>query len=133
MEYETKDVDFMTSVEEEAARSQIAVDQISNIVIQGLKPNIRQFVIGKEINDLPSLTKWIAVADTAAVSETKDDFAFVIKDIQRRLEDMKVSSVDSESNTNSRYERERSQLPRRVQFAVAQSRDMEREAVSRFG
>ena len=116
MEYETKDVDFMTSVEEEAARSQIAVDQISNIVIQGLKPNIRQFVIGKEINDLPSLRKWIAVADTAAVSETRDDFAIVVMDIQRRLREMKEIS---KCNTNSRYERERSQSPRRVQFAVA--------------
>ena len=68
-------VDFMTSIEVEASLSQIAVDQISNIVIQGLKPNIRQFVLGKEIKDLPSLRKWIAVADTAAVSETRDDFA----------------------------------------------------------
>ena len=66
--------DFMTSIEVEASLSQIAVDQISNID-QGLKPYIRQFVLGKEINDLPSLRKWIAVADTTAVSETRDDFA----------------------------------------------------------
>ena len=111
-------IDFMTSIEVEAARSQIAVDQISNIVIQGLKPNIRQFVLGKEIDDLPSLRKWIAVADTAAVSETRDDFAIVVKDIQRRQEEMKVSSADSKSNINSQYERERSQSPKRVQFAV---------------
>ena len=112
-------VDFITSVEVEAARSQIAADQISNIVIQGLKPHIRLFFLVKEINDLPSLRKWIAVADTAAVSDTRDDFAFVVKDIQRRLEEMKISSVDSGSNTNSRYERERSQSPMGVQFAVA--------------
>ena len=51
----------MAAIEVEAARAKINQDKISNIVIQRLNPNkpIRQFVLGREITNLISLTKLV--------------------------------------------------------------------------
>ena len=78
----------MSDVELEASRAVIEVDQLRCVIVQGLLPNIRQFVVTREGNDVNSLKRWLMVADAAAVSDPKDEISSVVKDIQKRLEKM---------------------------------------------
>ena len=73
--------DYMSAVELEASRAGIEGDQLRCVIIQWLLPNIRQFVVTRECNDVNSLRRWLTVADTAAVPDPKDEISSVVKDI----------------------------------------------------
>ena len=87
---------------------------MSCIVVQGILQHVRQFVVTREGNDVNSRRKWLTVADAVAEPDSNVDISSAVKDIQRRLEEMRVNAA-YQSNSN---ERGRSQSPRRVQFAV---------------
>ena len=55
-------IDYMACVELKARRAEIEGDQLRCIIIQGLLPNTRQFVVTRDGNDINSLRKWLAVA-----------------------------------------------------------------------
>ena len=107
-------VDFMSGVDVKASRAGITGDQFRCVVVQGLLPYVRQFVITREGNDDNSLRKWLAVADAAAEPDSNVDISSAVKDIQRRLEEMGVQAAYPSNNN----ERDRSQSPHRVQFTV---------------
>ena len=88
-------IDYMACVELEARRAGIEGDQLRCIIVQGLLPNTRQFVVPCDGNDINSLRKWLTVADAAAVPDPKEDISSAIKDIQRRLEEMRVHAAYS--------------------------------------
>ena len=75
-------VDFMSAVEVEADRASIEGDQLRCVIVQGLLPNIHQFVATREENDVYSLRRWLTVADTAAVLHPKDEISSAMMDIQ---------------------------------------------------
>ena len=50
--------DFMSRVELEASRAGITGDQLRCVVVQGLLPHVRQFVVTREGNDINSHRKW---------------------------------------------------------------------------
>ena len=106
--------DFMSRVELEASRAGITRDQLMCVVVQGLLPHVPQFVVTREGNDVNSLRKWLTVADAAAEPDANVDISSAVKDIQRRLEEMRVHAAYPSNNN----ERDRSQSPRRVQFTV---------------
>ena len=56
-------IDFMTSVEVHDRRAGIEGDQFRCVIVQGLLPNTRQFVVTHEGNDINSLRKWLTVCD----------------------------------------------------------------------
>ena len=85
--------DFMSAVELEASRAGIEGDQLRCVIVQGLLPNLRQFVVAREGNDVNSLWRWLTVADAAAVPDPKDEISSVVKDIQKRLEEMRVHAA----------------------------------------
>ena len=66
-------VDYMSAVELEAIRAGIDGDQLRCVIVQGLLPNIRQFVVIREGNDANSLMRWLTVADAAAVPDPTDE------------------------------------------------------------
>ena len=80
-------------VEMEARRAGIEGDQLRCVIIQGLLPSTRQFVVTREGNDIASLRKWLTVSDAAAVPDVKEDISNVVKDIQKRLEEMRVNAA----------------------------------------
>ena len=85
-------IDYMACVEMEARRAGIG-DQLRCVIIQGLLPNTRQFAVTREGNDIASLRKWLTVSDAAAVPELKEDISNVVKDIQKRLGEMRVNAA----------------------------------------
>ena len=86
-------IDFMASVEIQARRAGIEGDQLRCVIVQGLLPNTHQFAVTREGNDINSLRKWLSVSDAAAVPDPKEDNSSVVKDIQRRLEEMRVHAA----------------------------------------
>ena len=113
-------IDYMACVELEARRAGIEGDQLRYVIVQGLLPNTRQFVVTREGNDINSLRKWLTVADAAAVPDPKEDISSVVKDIQRRLEEMRVNAAYQTEAKERVPPRSASQSPtaRRVQFMV---------------
>ena len=85
--------DYMSAVELEASRAEIEGDQLRCVIIQGLLPNIRHFVVTREGNDVNSLRRWLTVAYAAAVPDPKDEISSVVKDIQKRLKEMRVHAA----------------------------------------
>ena len=63
--------DFMSDVDLEASRVVIEGDQLRCVILQGLLPNIRQFVVTREGNDVNSLRKWLTVADASAIQDPR--------------------------------------------------------------
>ena len=107
-------VDFMSAVEVEAGRAKMTGDKLRCVVVQGLFPHVRQFVVTREGTDANSLTKWLTAADAAAEPDSKDDISSAVKYIQRRLEELRVHAAFPSNNS----ERSRSRSPRRVQFSA---------------
>ena len=66
-------------------RDKIAEDQLRCAVVEGLLPHVGQFVVTREGTDISYRRKWLAVADSAAEPDSKDDISSAVKDIQRRL------------------------------------------------
>ena len=62
-------IDYMACVEMEARRTGIEGDQLGCVIIQGLLPSTRQFVVTREGNDIASLRKWLTVSAAAAVPD----------------------------------------------------------------
>ena len=91
----------MSRVELEASRAGITGDQLRCVVVHGLLPHVRQFVVTREGNDVNSLRKWLTVADAAAEPNPNVDISLAGKDIQRRLEEMRVNAAYP-SNNNER-------------------------------
>ena len=89
------------------------------VIIQGLLPNTRQFVVTREGNDIASLRKWFTVSDAAAVPDLKEDISKAVKDIQKRLEEMRVNTAYPAEVKERRPPRSASQSPSasRVKFA----------------
>ena len=85
--------DFMSDVELEASRVGNEGYKLRCVFVQGLLPNIRQFVVTREGNDVNSLRMWLVIADAAAVPNPKDEISSVVKDIQKRLERMRVHAA----------------------------------------
>ena len=83
----------MSDVDLEASLAGKEGDQVRCVIVQGLLPNIRQFVVTREGNDVHSLRMWLVVADAAAVSNPKDEISSVLKDIQKRLKGMRVHAA----------------------------------------
>ena len=112
--------DFMAAVELEASRARIEEDQFMCVIVQGLLPNIRQFVVTREGNDANSLRRWFTVADAAAVPDPKEEISSVIKDIQKRLEEMRIHAAYQSNGQGRESPRSTSQSPtaRRIQFSV---------------
>ena len=54
-------IDYMACVELDDRRAGIEGDKFRYIIIQGLLPNSRQFVVTREGNDINSLRKWLTV------------------------------------------------------------------------
>ena len=81
---------------------------------------IRQFVVTREGNDVNSLRRWLMVAVAAAVPDPKDEISSVVKDIQTRLEEMRVQAAYPSSGQGRESPRSTSQSPtaHRVQFSV---------------
>ena len=50
-------------------------------------------MVTREGNDITSLRKWLTVANAAAISDPKEDISNVVKDIQKRLEEMRVNAA----------------------------------------
>ena len=113
-------IDYMACVELEARRAGIEGDQLRYVIIQGLLPNTCQFVVTRDGNDINSLRKWLTVSDAAAVANPKEDISSVVKDIQRRLEEMRVHAAYSTEAKERVSPRSASQSPtaRRVPFMV---------------
>ena len=86
-------IDYMACVEMEARRAGIEGDQLRCVIIRGLLPNTCQFVVTREGNDIASLRKWLTVPDAAAVPDLKEDISKAVKDIQKRLEEMRVNAA----------------------------------------
>ena len=78
-------VDSISAVEVEAGRVGITREQLRSVLVQGLVPYVRQYVVTLEGNDVNSLRKWLAVADTAAEPGPNVYISSAVKDIQRRL------------------------------------------------
>ena len=55
-------IDYMACVELESRRAEIEEDQLRYVIVQGLLPNTRQFIVTREGNDINSLRKWLTVA-----------------------------------------------------------------------
>ena len=91
-------VDFMSGVEVEASRAGIKGDQLRCVVVKGLLPYVRQFVVTREGNDVNSLRKWFTVADAAAERDPNVDISSAVKDIQRRLEEMRIHAAYPSNN-----------------------------------
>ena len=53
----------------------------------------RHFVVTREGNYINSLRKLLIVADAAAVPDPKEDISSAVKDIQKRLEEMRVHAA----------------------------------------
>ena len=83
----------MACVETEARRAGIEGDQLRCVIVQGLLHSTRQFVVTGEGNDIVSLRKWLTVVNAAAVPNPKVDISNVVKDIQKRLEEMRVNAA----------------------------------------
>ena len=112
--------DFMAAVELEVSRAGIEEDQLRCVIIQGLLPNIRQFEVTREGNDVNSLRRWLTVADAAAVPDPKDEISLVIKDIQKLQGEMHVHAVYPLNCQGRESPRSTSQSPmaHRIQFSV---------------
>ena len=76
-------IDYMACVELETRRAGIEGDQLRYVIVQGLLPSTRQFVVRREGNDINSLRKWLTVSDAAAVPDPEEDISSAVKDIQR--------------------------------------------------
>lgn len=61
-------LDFMTVAEVEAARCGIDGDVVKHIIINGLKPQIKQFILG-EPEDFEDIKKCVCVAEATMVAE----------------------------------------------------------------
>ena len=55
----------MSDVELEVSRAGKEGDQLRCVIVQGLLPNIRQYMVTREGNDVNSLRRWLTVADAA--------------------------------------------------------------------
>ena len=98
-------IDYMACVELEARRAGIEGDQLRCVIIQGLLPNTRQFVLTRDGNDINSLRKWLTVPDP------KEDISSAVKDIQRRLEEIRVHAAYSTEAKERVSPRSASQSP----------------------
>ena len=110
----------MSTVELEASRAAIEGDRLRCVIVQGSLPNIRQFEVTREGNDVNSLRRWLTVADAAAVPDPKDEISAVVKDSQKRLEEMRVHAAYPSNGQGRASPRSTSQSPtaHRVQFSV---------------
>ena len=72
-------IDYMACGEMEARRAGIEGDQLRFVIVQGLLPSTRQFVVTREGKDIASLRKWLTVPDAAAVPNLKEDISNVVK------------------------------------------------------
>ena len=113
-------IDYMACVELEARRVGIEGYQLRYVIRQGLLPNTRQFVVPREGNDINSLRKWLTVSGAAAVPHPKEDISNMVKDIKKRLEEMRVNAAYQTELKERVLPRSASQSPtaRRVQFMV---------------
>ena len=113
-------IDYMACVELEARRAAREGDQLRCVIIQGLLPNTRQFVVTRDENDINSLRKWLTVVSAAAVPDPKEDISSAVKDIQRRFEEMRVHAAYSTEVKERVSPRSASQSPtaRSVQLMV---------------
>ena len=77
-------------------------------------------MVTREGNDVNSLMRWLTVADAAAVPDPKDEISSVVKDIQTRLEEMRVHKSYPSNGQGRESPRSTSQSPtaHRVQFSV---------------
>ena len=90
------------------------------VIVQGLLPNIRQFVVTREGNDVNSLRRWLTIADAAAVPDPKDKISSVVKDIQKRPEKMRVHAAYPSNGQRRESPRSTSPSPtaHRVQLSI---------------
>ena len=93
---------------------------MSSVIVKWLLPNIRQFVVTREVNDVNSLRRWLTVADAAAIPDPEDEISSMVKDIQKRLEEMRVHAAYPSNGRGRESPRSKSQSPtaHRVQFSV---------------
>ena len=124
----------MSDVELEASLTGKEEEQARCVIVQGLLPIISQFVVTREGNNVNSLRRWLTVADAAAVPDPKDEISSVVKDIQKRLEKMRVHAEYPSNGQERESPSSASQSPtaHRVQLSVpSRSPSVSRDESSR--